>query len=392
MELCCDSERVFISREYRVEGFSKRDLLERGELKTVWRSEKLSETPFRLVNTRGYLIGAGGTKLIRMDRGSGETVEIDIGNEVKDLTADLREIFFVTAEGLYRLPAERFAAPEAVRLPVSDTLDRPLRSVALLGENLFVLGGSFLYRLSRRGERMAEKALTDGLKLLPHREGVVTVTGERVIYLTTDLEVLSHGSYEGSFLKAEHSVYTTFLLSDRSLSVFGVTGERYAHVEPAHYAGFTEGLNHLYLYDLEEGSLTVTGKKELLGDSYQEIDLTTLIGVVVGSLLLAEKGGAEIFLRKEKGFIDAHINGEHVPVERVILALSRYFPELFHLYRNPGYYDEIESFARKFELFRVEGKEIRLNTDLLERLLSMHTDFRVFEEDIVREITELALR
>jgi len=310
-----------------------------------------------------------GSRVIRMDRRSGESVVIDVGNEVKDITADLREVFLTTSEGIYRVPVERFAEAELFRLPVSDLLDRPLLTLQLLGDSLFVAGGSFLYRLTRRGEKLIErgeklieKALADCLKVLVHREGAVAVTKGAVVYLSEDLEVLSSGGYEGVFRKAEH-------ITDRELSVFGLTGERFAHVEGAHYKSFAEGLNHLYLYDEAEGSVTVAGKKELLGDSYQEIDLTTLVGVVMGSLLLAERGGAEVMIREEKGFIDVHINGEHVPVERVILTLTKFFPELFYLYRNPGYYDEIEN-----------------------RLLTLHSAFRTFEEDIVRELMELALR
>jgi len=392
MELCCDGERIFVAKDCRVEGIAKKDLLEKGVLEVTWQSEKLPDTPSRLVNTRRYLIGMAGSRVIRMDRRSGESVVIDVGNEVKDITADLREVFLTTSEGIYRVPVERFAEAELFRLPVSDLLDRPLLTLQLLGDSLFVAGGSFLYRLTRRGEKLIEKALADCLKVLVHREGAVAVTKGAVVYLSEDLEVLSSGGYEGVFRKAEHNLHNTFLLTDRELSVFGLTGERFAHVEGAHYKSFAEGLNHLYLYDEAEGSVTVAGKKELLGDSYQEIDLTTLVGVVMGSLLLAERGGAEVMIREEKGFIDVHINGEHVPVERVILTLTKFFPELFYLYRNPGYYDEIENFALRFDLFRVEGKEVKLNTDLLDRLLTLHSAFRTFEEDIVRELMELALR
>ncbi len=392
MELYCDGERIFLSRDYRVEGFSKKAFIERGVLEVVWQSGKLSETPERLANTRYHLIGAGGSKLIRMDRGSGETVEVDVGNDVKDIASDLRDIFFVTAEGIYRLPAERFAEPEIVRLPVSDILDKPLVSVDILGDHLFVLGGSFLYRITADGEKLSEKALADGVKVLSDYEGAVAVTEREVVYFTEDMEVLSRGSYEGLFRKAEHGAYGTFLLSDKTFSVFGKTGKRYAHVENAHYASFTEGLNHVYLYDEEEGAVSLGGKKELLGDNFQEIDLTTLVGVVMGSLMLAEREGAEVVVREEKGFIDVHINGEHVPVERVILRLSKYFPEVFYLYKNPGYYDEIESFAQRFDLFKVEGKDVRLNLELLERLLSMHSSFKAFSEDIAKDIIDLALR
>ncbi len=392
MEIYCDGERVFLSRDYRVEGISKKELLESSEEKVVWQSEKLSETPTRLTNTRYHLVGAGGSKLVRMDRRSGETVEIDAGNEVKDVTSDLRDIFFVTAEGVYRVPAERFVESEIVRYPVSDTLDKPIRSIDVLGDVVFVIGGNFLYKLTTEGEKLSEKALTEGVKVLSDYEGPVAITGKEVVYLTEEMEVLSSGSYEGVYLKAEHGAYNTFLLSDKTFSVFGKTGQRYAHVDGAHYPSFTEGLNHIYFYDDEEKGLSVAGKKDLLGDNFQEIDLATLVGIVAGSLMLAEREGAEVLLREEKGFIDVHINGEHVPVERVILKLSKYFPEVFYLYKNPGYYDEIENFAERFDLFKVEDKDVRLNADLLDRLLELHSSFRTFREDLAKDIIGLAVR
>ncbi len=392
MELYCDGERIYISKKDRVEGISKKEFIEKSETKVVWQSEKLSQTPTMLANTRFHLIGAGGSKLFRMDRRSGETVEISLENEVKDITTDLRDVFFATAEGIYRVPAEKFVESEVVRYPVSDTLEKPIKSIDLLGEFIFVLTESFLYKLSVKGEKLTEKVLADGVKVLSDYEGPVVITEKNVLYMTDDLEVLSNGSYEGVFFKAEHGAYNTFLLSDKTFSVFGKTGQRYAHVEHSHYRTFTEGLNHIYLYDEVEESITLAGKKDLLGDNFQEIDLTTLVGILTASLMLAEREGAEVILREEKGYIDVHINGEHVPVEKVILALSKYFPEVFYLYKNPGYYEEIERFAQKFDLFKVEGKEVRLNTDLLERLLSMHSTFKAFKDDIAKEIVELPFR
>ncbi|RLJ70315.1 hypothetical protein BCF55_0583 [Hydrogenivirga caldilitoris] len=392
MEIYCDAERIFISRDYRVEGISKKEFIETHKENVVWQSAKLSETPRKLTNTRYHLVGAGGAKLVRMDRSNGETVEIDAGNEVKDIASDLRDVFFVTAEGIYRVPAERFAEPEIVRLPVSDILDKPVKSVDVLGNFLFVIAGNFLYKLSTEGEKLSEKALADGLKVLSDYDGPVAITEKEVIYFTEDMEVLSNGSYEGVFIKAEHGAYNTFLLSDKTFSVFGKTGKRYAHVEAAHYSSFTEGLNHIYFYDEEEKSLSLAGKKDLLGDNFQEIDLATLVGIVMGSLMLAEREGAEVLVREEKGFIDTHINGELVPVEKIILRLSKYFPEVFYLYKNPGYYEQIDSFAERFDLFKVEGRDIRLNTDLLERLIEMHSSFKTFKEDIAKGIIDLAVK
>jgi len=52
MQLYTDGERVFVARDYRVEGISKREWIESGEKKVVWHSSKLSETPTLLTNTR----------------------------------------------------------------------------------------------------------------------------------------------------------------------------------------------------------------------------------------------------------------------------------------------------------------------------------------------------
>ncbi|MDQ7081976.1 MAG: hypothetical protein Q9N34_02505 [Aquificota bacterium] len=151
-------------------------------------------------------------------------------------------------------------------------------------------------------------------------------------------------------------------------------------------------MNHIYYYDEAENSLSLGGKKDLLGDNFQEIELTTLVAIPMASLMLAERNGAEVLIREEEGFIDIYVNGEQVPIEEVILFLSKYFPEVFYLYKNPGYYDEIESFAERFDLFKVVGKDVMLNTDLLERLIEVHSSFRTFGEDIARGITELALK
>ncbi len=389
MELYCDGDRVYMARNYRIEGFSKKDLLERAEAVVVWQSEKLSDTPKKLVNTRFYLVGAGGSKLFRIDRRNGSKVEIDAGAEIIDITSNLREVYFATPEGIYRVPAERCVEAEIKRLSISDLLDKPVKSLDLLGDHLFVIAGNFLYKLTKEGEMLYQKAFAEGIKVLSDYEGCVAVKRGEIVYFTEELEVLSNGAYEGEYVKVEHGAYNTFLLSDKSFSVFGKTGKRYAHVEDAHYESFTEGLNHIYFFD-KEGKLSFSGKKDLLGDNFQEIDLTTLIAIIMASLMLLEEKGNRVALKEEKGFIDLHINHKPVDVEKVILTLSRYFPEVFYLYKNPGYYDQIDTFAERFDLFKVEGKELRLNTLLLERLIQMHSTFKVFSEDIVRGLVKLA--
>ncbi|MEJ5339581.1 MAG: hypothetical protein WHS43_08005 [Aquificaceae bacterium] len=388
MELYCDGERVYLSRNYRVEGFSKKELLESSRYEVVWQSNKLSETPKILTSTRYHLLGAGGSKLFRMDRRSGESVELEAGNEIKDVASNLRNVFFLTAEGLYRVSAERFADAEVVRMPVSDLLDKPLRSLALAGKNLYILAGNFICRVSIDGELLFQRTLTDGLKVLPHYDGCVIIRKGELLYFTEDLEVLSSGSFEGEFVKAEHGAYHTLLLTDRNFGVYGKTGKRYAHVEDAHYISFAEGLNHVYFLD-RDGTVSYSGKKDLLGDNFQEIDLTTLVAIIMASLMLVEKRGNNVLIKEEKGYIDVQIEGRVVSVEDIILALSKYFPEVFYLYRNPGYYEEIDAFAQKFDLFRVVGKDVRLNSELLERLIQMHSGFRAFEEDIVRSLLSL---
>ena len=389
MEIYCDGERIYLARNYRVEGISKREFIEKSEINILWQSEKLSETPKKLANTRYYLIGAGGSKLIKMDRRSGETIEIDAEDEIRDIATDLRNIYFCTAEGIYRVPAERFSKSHIVKLSVSDLLDKPIKSIGLFGDNLFAIGGNFIYKLTVEGEKILEKAFGGGIYLTSHPEGIVAVKEGEVVYFTDDLEVLSSSRYEGSFIKMEHGSLYTFLLTDTSLNVYGKTGSRYAHIENAHYDSFTEGLNHIYLYDKNEDSLNLGGKKDLLGDNFTEIDLTTLIGIIMGSLILAERKISPIRLREEKGYIDVHIKDKHVPIEKVILKLTKYFPELFHLYKNPGYYEEIENFGSKYDIFIVEDKNIRLNSALLERLIDIHSSFKAFKEDIEKAIASL---
>lgn len=388
MELYCDGERVYVSRNYRVEGLSKKELLESSKQEVIWQSNKLSETPRILRSTRYHLLGAGGSRLIRMDRRNGESVELEVGNEIKDVASDLRNVFFLTAEGIYRVPAERFADAEIFRMPVSDLLEKPLKSLALVGKNLYILGGNFLYKANKDGELISQKALSDSLKVLPDYDGCVVIRNGEVIYFTEDLDVLSSGSFEGEFVKAEHGAYHTFLLTDRSFGVYGKTGKRYAHVEDAHYISFTEGLNHVYFLD-RNGTVSHSGKKDLLGDNFQEIDLTTLVAIVMASLLLLERRGKDVLIKEEKGYIDVQIEGKPVSVEDITLALSKYFPEVFYIYINPGYYEEIEPFAQRFDLFKVVGKDIRLNSELLERLIQMHSGFATFEEDIVRSLLSL---
>ncbi|MDQ7081977.1 MAG: hypothetical protein Q9N34_02510, partial [Aquificota bacterium] len=79
-----------------------------------------------------------------------------------------------------------------------DMLEMPIKSIAILGGDLYVLSQSFLYRLTREGEKVAEKAIADGFKLLTDYEGPVVITKKNVIYFTRDMEVLSSGSYEGA--------------------------------------------------------------------------------------------------------------------------------------------------------------------------------------------------
>ncbi len=389
MQLYTDGERVFVAKDYRVEGLSKRDLIEKGKKNIVWQSSKLSETPNLLSNTRFYLFGAGGTYLIRMNRATGETEEIDFGKRILDLASDLRNVFFITEEGIYKLDTERFEKAKIERLPVSDVIEKPIRSLDILGDYLYVSAGSWVYKLKRNGEKVSEKALTDVRKVLVDYEGPIVITEDKVIYITEDMETLSSGFYEGEFRKAEHGAYQTWLLSSSNFSVFGKTGERIAHVESSHYSTFTEGLNHIYYYDEREGDLTYSYKRDLLGDNFINVDLVDTIALIFASLMAVELAGNRVRIKEERGFIDLDINHNHVDMERVFLTLSKYFPEVFYLYKNPGYYDEIDNFAERYELFLKEGKEIKLNTSLLEKFASVRQDFHTLKDDIVRDILSL---
>lgn len=389
MQLYTDGERVFIARNYRVEGISKRDWIEKGEKNVVWQSAKLTETPTLLTNTRFYLFGAGGTYLIRMNRTTGETEEIDVEKQIVDMTSDLRDVFFVTHEGLYKLDAERFEKAKIERFAVSDILEKPIRSLDLIGDYLYVSAGPWVYKIRRDGEKEFEKALVDVRKVLADYEGPVVITEDKVIYFTDEMDTLANGFYEGEFIKAEHGAYQTWLLSSSHFSVFGRTGERIAHVEYSHYATFTEGLNHIYYYDEKEGDLTYSHKRDLLGDDFVDIDLVDTIALIFASLMAVELAGNRVRIKEERGFIDINVNHKHIDMEKIFLTLSKYFPEVFYLYKNPGYYDEIDNFAERYELFIREGKEIKLNTDLLEKFASVRQDFHTLKDDIVRDILSL---
>ncbi len=389
MQLYTDGERVLIARNYRVEGISKKDWIEKGEKNVVWQSAKLTETPTLLTNTRFYLFGAGGTYLIRMNRTTGETEEIDLEKQIVDMTSDLRDVFFVTHEGLYKLDAERFEKAKIERLAVSDILEKPIRSLDLIGDYLYVSAGPWIYKIRRDGEKEFEKALVDVRKVLADYEGPVVITEDKVIYFTDEMDTLANGFYEGEFIKAEHGAYQTWLLSSSHFSVFGRTGERIAHVEYSHYATFTEGLNHIYYYDEKEGDLTYSHKRDLLGDDFVDIDLVDTIALIFASLMAVELAGNRVRIKEERGFIDVNVSHKHIDMEKIFLTLSKYFPEVFYLYKNPGYYDEIDNFAERYELFLKEGKEIKLNTDLLEKFASVRQDFHTLKDDIVRDILSL---
>jgi len=389
MQMYTDGERVYVAKDYRVEGISKKDWLERNEKKVVWQSAKLTETPRLLTNTRFYLFGAGGTYLFRMDRRSGETVEIDFEREILDLTSDLHDVYFLTSEGVYKLDAERFEKAKIERLVVSDLLEKPLRTLDLIGDFLYVSGGNWLYKVRKDGEKAGEKALVDIRKILADYEGPVVITEDKVIYFTDEIDTLANGFYEGEFLKAEHGAYHTYLLSSTHFSVFGRTGERIAHVEQSHYRTFTEGLNHVYYYDEREGDVTYAHKKDLLGDDFVDVDLVDTIGLLFASLMAVEEAGSKVRIKEDRGFIDVDVNGKHIDLEKILLTLSKYFPEMFYLYKNPGYYDEIDNFAERYEIFHKEGREIKLNTSLLEKLASVRQDFYTFRDNIVGDILSL---
>ncbi|NPB06351.1 MAG: hypothetical protein GXO03_01980 [Aquificae bacterium] len=390
MQMYTDGERVFIAKDYRVEGISKRDWLEKGEKTVVWQSARLTETPRLLTNTRFYLFGAGGTYLIRMDRRSGETVEIDFEKEIVDLTSDLRDVYFVTHEGIYKLDAERFEKAKIERLVVSDLIDKPIKTLDLVDDYLFVSAGEWLYKIRRDGEKLGEKALVDVRKVLADYEGPVVVTEDKVIYFTDEMDTLANGFYEGEYLKAEHGAYQTWLLSTTHFSVFGRTGERIAHVEQAHYVTFTEGLNHIYYYDEKEQDLTYAHKRDLLGDDFVTIDLTEVLKILFASLMAVEEAGYKVRIKEERGFIDVRVKDRPVDMEKLFFRLSKFFPELFYLYKNPGYYDEIDAFAEEYGLFQKEGKELKLNQELLEQFAQVRQDFHALKEDIVREVLAAA--
>ncbi len=382
MELYTDSQRLYISDHQRVKGFSKKELLEKGKLVKVWQSKRLRKTPVKLCNTERYLIGAVESILVKMNTENGETSELWIENEIKDFTTDIKEIFFVTAEGVYKVSEEKFNPSGLKKLIDLSGVDKPLRSLCLRGDFIYLIGGNFLYKIHRKGRLDLEKTLAEGIKLLPSEEGIVAITKQEILHFTEDLETLSGTTYEGTYIKAECSHNTVFLLTDKELGVFSLSGDRYSHVEKAHYRSFTEGLNHLYLYDEKEENIIVVSKRELLGDNYTEVNLSTLSAIIMTSLLAVEREGAEVLIKEERGFVSININGERVSLEEIVFKLYKYFPELFYLYKNPGYYREVEKLALSF----------KSNPEPLEELLNKHRTFKTFEEDIAKDIIELSLK
>ncbi len=390
MYMVCDDKRVYVSKDYRVSAYDKEDLVNAEKQSLVWKTSKLNVDLKKLINTKDYLYGIGEDRIVRVDKANGHADDLSLEDHLVDMAGGHRDLYLLTKTALYRMSIERFSLPEIKRFAVSDTMDKPFRSLCLSDENIYVASRSYVYKLDRDGEKLLEKAFTDIHTLLMSEDGPVGIREDgKLLNLDESLEVSSIGEFDGKSIKAEYSIYQTYLLTQEGLHIFGKTGKRIAHVENG-YLSFSEGLNHIYLY--KEGGLEAASKADILGDNYQKVDLTTVCAVIFASMMTFERErGEKVIMKKRKGFMDVKVNDLSLDLEKLIYRLSKYFPEVFILFSNPGYYESILEFGKKFELVKEEDECLHLNYYMLNHLVEKHSAFRTFKEDII-SILETCLR
>ncbi|MFN3814127.1 MAG: hypothetical protein ACK4SM_05850 [Aquificaceae bacterium] len=382
MYMICDDKRVYVSENYRVSAYDKEDLVNAEKKSLVWKTFKLYVNLKKLINTKDYLYGIGEDRMVRIDKTDGHAEDLSLEDHLIDVAGGHRDLYLLTKTALYRMSIERFSLPEIKRLAVSDTMDKPLRALCLSDENIYVASRSYVYKLDRDGKKLLEKALTDIHTLLISEDGPVGIREDgKVLNLDESLEVSSTGEFDGRPIKAEYSIYQTYLLTEEGLHIFGKTGKRIAHVENG-YLSFSEGLNHVYLY--KEDGLEAASKADILGDTYQKVDLTTVCAVVFASMMAFEREkGKKVSMKKRKGYMDVRVDDLSLDLERLTYRLSRYFPEVFILFSNPGYYESMIEFGEKFELVKGEDEHLHLNYHMLNHLVEKHSAFKTFKEGII---------
>jgi len=391
MYLLCDEKRVYVSTNYRVEAYDKPTLVNSEEKHLLWKSEKLKENLNKLVNAKEYIYGIGKNLLVRVGKTDGSTEELVFNEDLVDIFCTYSDLYLLSKTSLFRMPIDKFTHAEIKRLSVSDLMEKPFSCFCASDEYIYLASKSYLYKIGRNGEKKAEKALTDVRILLISEEGLIAIKGNgNVLNMDEGIQVVSSGEFDGEPIKAEYNVYHTFLLTSTGLHVFGTAGNRIAHISDSKYISFAEGLNHLYLY--KEDGLHVASKMDILGDNYQNVDLATVSAILCASLMLFEKEkGSKVSVKERHGFLDMRVDETAINMEKLVFKLSKYFPDVFVLFSNIGYYESLLEFATRFELIKREDDNLILNEDMLNHLVKKHSAFETFRKDIVSLVSSCLL-
>jgi len=391
MYLLCDEKRVYVSTNYRVEAYDKPTLVNSEEKHLLWKSEKLKENLNKLVNAKEYIYGIGKNLLVRVGKTDGSTEELVFNEDLVDIFCTYSDLYLLSKTSLFRMPIDKFTHAEIKRLSVSDLMEKPFSCFCASDEYIYLASKSYLYKIGRNGEKKAEKALTDVRILLISEEGPIAIKGNgNVLNMDEGIQVVSSGEFDGEPIKAEYNVYHTFLLTSTGLHVFGTAGNRIAHISDSKYISFAEGLNHIYLY--KEDGLHVASKMDILGDNYQNVDLATVSAILWASLMLFEKEkGAKVSVKERHGFLDMRVDETAINMEKLVFKLSKYFPDVFVLFSNIGYYESLLEFATRFELIKREDDNLILNEDMLNHLVKKHSAFETFRKDIVSLVSSCLL-
>jgi hypothetical protein len=391
MYLLCDEKRVYVSTNYRVEAYDKPTLVNSEEKHLLWKSEKLKENLNKLVNAKDYIYGIGKNLLVRVGKTDGSTEELVFNEDLVDIFCTYSDLYLLSKTSLFRMPIDKFTHAEIKRLSVSDLMEKPFSCFCASDEYIYLASKSYLYKMGRNGEKKAEKALTDVRILLISEEGPIAIKGNgNVLNMDEGIQVVSSGEFDGEPIKAEYNVYHTFLLTSTGLHVFGTAGNRIAHISDSKYISFAEGLNHLYLY--KEDGLHVASKMDILGDNYQNVDLATVSAILWASLMLFEKEkGAKVSVKERHGFLDMRVDETAINMEKLVFRLSKYFPDVFVLFSNIGYYESLLEFGTRFELIKREDDNLILNEDMLNHLVKKHSAFETFRKDIVSLVSSCLL-
>jgi hypothetical protein len=391
MYLLCDEKRVYVSTNYRVEAYDKPTLVNSEEKHLLWKSEKLKENLNKLVNAKDYIYGIGKNLLVRVGKTDGSTEELVFNEDLVDIFCTYSDLYLLSKTSLFRMPIDKFTHAEIKRLSVSDLMEKPFSCFCASDEYIYLASKSYLYKMGRNGEKKAEKALTDVRILLISEEGPIAIKGNgNVLNMDEGIQVVSSGEFDGEPIKAEYNVYHTFLLTSTGLHVFGTAGNRIAHISDSKYISFAEGLNHLYLY--KEDGLHVASKMDILGDNYQNVDLATVSAILWASLMLFEKEkGAKVSVKERHGFLDMRVDETAINMEKLVFKLSKYFPDVFVLFSNIGYYESLLEFATRFEIIKREDDNLILNEDMLNHLVKKHSAFETFRKDIVSLVSSCLL-